>query len=155
QQDPTPPEGNMIKAEWLKRFDPSIPRSKYRRVVLACDPAAKTGEHNDYTAIAGIGVLDKCVHLLDVQRGRWEILQSYSRIQALAAKWQPELVIIEDTSSGSGLAQILRQQTKLNVIGRHPKDDKQTRLSRQQARFEAGRVLLPNEASWLAEFEQE
>ncbi|MBV8978316.1 MAG: hypothetical protein JO261_15060 [Alphaproteobacteria bacterium] len=30
-----------------------------------------------------------------------------------------------------------------------------TRLLRQQGRFESGRVLLPKEAPWLAEFEQE
>ena len=28
-------------------------------------------------------------------------------------------------------------------------------MSRQQGRFEAGRVLLPNEAPWLADFENE
>jgi hypothetical protein len=30
-----------------------------------------------------------------------------------------------------------------------------TRLSRQQGRFEAGRILLPKEALWLADFENE
>ena len=38
------------------------------------------------------------------------------------------------------------------MIGRHPKDDKQTRLSRHQGRFEAARIFLPEEAPWLAEF---
>ncbi len=28
-------------------------------------------------------------------------------------------------------------------------------MARQQGRFEAGRILLPNEAPWLAEFENE
>ena len=28
-------------------------------------------------------------------------------------------------------------------------------MSRQQGRFEAGRILLPNEAPWLADFESE
>lgn len=45
-------------------------------------------------------------------------------------------------------------KTKLNVVGRHPKDEKQTRLLHQQERFEAGRVLLPPEALWLADFEK-
>jgi predicted phage terminase large subunit-like protein len=54
-----------------------------------------------------------------------------------------------------GLIQILREQTRLNVIGRRPKDDKETRLSRHQGRFEAGRILLPTEAPWLADFESE
>jgi hypothetical protein len=41
------------------------------------------------------------------------------------------------------------------VRGRHPDADKVTRMSRQQGRFEAGRILLPNEAPWLADFENE
>ena len=41
------------------------------------------------------------------------------------------------------------------MIGRHPKEDKETRLSRHQGRFEAGRIFLPIEAPWLADFEHE
>jgi hypothetical protein len=54
-----------------------------------------------------------------------------------------------------GLIQLLREKPSLNVIGRHPKDDKQAGLSRHQGRFEAGRFLLPIEAPWLADFENE
>jgi predicted phage terminase large subunit-like protein len=54
-----------------------------------------------------------------------------------------------------GLIQLLQEHSRLNVIGRHPKDDKETRLCRHQGRFEAGRILLPVEASWLADFENE
>jgi phage terminase large subunit-like protein len=54
-----------------------------------------------------------------------------------------------------GLIQLLREQPRLNVVGRHPKADKETRMARHQGRFEAGRVLLPKEAPWLAELESE
>ena len=77
------------------------------------------------------------------------------QIIALAALWQIDLVIVEDTSSGMGLIQLLREQPRLDVIGRKPDADKVTRMSRQQGRFEAGRILLPNDAPWLADFENE
>ena len=64
-------------------------------------------------------------------------------------------VIIENTASGMGLIQLLREQTRLPVIGQHPTDDKETRLSRHQGRFEAGRISLPVEAPWLADCEGE
>jgi predicted phage terminase large subunit-like protein len=35
------------------------------------------------------------------------------------------------------------------------KDDKETRMSHHQGRLEAGRLLLPTEAPWLADFERE
>ena len=76
-------------------------------------------------------------------------------IIALAQRWRVDLVIIEDTSSGMVLIQLVTEQTRLNVVGRHPNVDKVTRLSRQQGRFEAGRILLPSEALWLADFENE
>jgi predicted phage terminase large subunit-like protein len=155
QQNPTPPDGNMIKAAWLGRYPTVLDRNKYRRVVLSCDPAGKAGTRNDYTAIAISGVRDKELHLLHVTRGHWTVLQMRDQISALVEQWKPDPVIVEDTSSGMGLIQLLREKTWLNIVGQHPRDDKETRMSRHQGRFEAGRILLPIEAVWLADFESE
>ena len=54
-----------------------------------------------------------------------------------------------------GLLQFLKEEPRLDVVGRQPDTDKETRMSRQQGRFEAGRILLPQEALWLADFENE
>jgi predicted phage terminase large subunit-like protein len=77
------------------------------------------------------------------------------QITLLKAQWKADLVIVEDTSSGMGLIQLLKEQPNLNVRGRHPKTDKETRMCKHQGTFEAGRILLPNEATWLADFERE
>ena len=143
QQDPTPPDGNMIKAAWLGRYDTAPERKTFQRVVLSCDPAGKADIGNDYTAITVIGLQQQAIHLLEVSRGHWKVMQMREQIIALAAQWQVDLVIIEDTSSGMGLIQLLKEQTRLDVIGRNPDADKETRMSRQQGRFEAGRILLP------------
>ena len=50
QQNPTPPDGNMIKAAWLGRYDGCPEPGKFRNVVLSCDPGGKPGINNDYTA---------------------------------------------------------------------------------------------------------
>jgi predicted phage terminase large subunit-like protein len=155
QQNPTPPDGNMIKAGWLGRYDQAPERSSFQRVVLSCDPAGKAGANNDYTAITIVGVQKQALHVLHVSRGHWGVLQMRDQIVALAALWQVDLVLVEDTSSGMGLIQLLREQSRLDVIGRKPDADKETRMCRQQGRFEAGRILLPNEAPWLADFESE
>jgi predicted phage terminase large subunit-like protein len=85
----------------------------------------------------------------------WGVLQMREQIIALAELWQADLVIVEDTSSGMGLIQLLKEETRVNVVGRRPDADKETRMCRQQGRFEAGRILLPSEAPWLADFEKE
>ena len=155
QQNPTPPEGNLIKAFWLPRYQLCPPRQKFDHVVLSCDPAGKANIKNDYTALTVVGVSKRESYLLQVSRGHWTVLEMRDRIKALASQWEATHVIVEDTASGMGLIQILREQTRLSVIGRHPKEDKETRLSRHQGRFEAGRIFLPFEAPWLADFEHE
>jgi predicted phage terminase large subunit-like protein len=155
QQMPTPPDGNMIKAAWLGRCNTVPDRKNFQRIVLSCDPAGKADPGNDYTAITVIGLQQQAIHLLEVSRGHWRVMEMRAQIIALAQRWGVDLVIIEDTSSGMGLIQLLQEEPGLNVRGRHPGADKVTRMSRQQGRFEAGRILLPTEALWLADFENE
>jgi predicted phage terminase large subunit-like protein len=155
QQNPTPPDGNMVKAAWLGRYDTAPERKTFQRVVLSCDPAGKAGIHNDYTAITVVGLREKSLHVLEVSRGHWTVMQMREQIVGLAAQWQVDLVIVEDTASGMGLIQLLKEVPRLDVMGRQPDADKITRMSRQQGRFEAGRVFLPTEALWLADFENE
>jgi predicted phage terminase large subunit-like protein len=155
QQNPTPPDGNMIKAAWLGRYDPASAPESYRRVILSCDPAGKAHSGADYTAIVVSGLVEKSLHVLHVARGHWTVLQMRDHTIALAERWKVHLVLIEDTASGTGLIQLLQEQTSLSVSPRTPKGDKETRLDRHQARFEVGRIFLPNDAPWLAEFESE
>jgi predicted phage terminase large subunit-like protein len=123
--------------------------------VLSCDPAGKAGARNDYTAIAVVGIQDKALHVLQVTRGHWTVMQMREQILALVPQREVDLVMVEDTSSGMGLLQLLNEEPSLSVVGRRPDADKETRVRRQQGRFEAGRILLPNEAPWLADFERE
>jgi predicted phage terminase large subunit-like protein len=155
QQNPTPPDGNMIKAAWLGRYNTVPDRKNLQRVVLSCDPAGKTGPRNDYTAITVIGLQQQAIYLLEVSRGRWLLMPLRDQIVALAARWGADVVVIEDTASGMSLIPMLKEQTHLDVVGRKSNVDKVIRMSRQQGRFEAGRILLPTEALWLADFENE
>jgi len=155
QQNPTPPDGNMIKSAWLRRYDKIPPRKKFCSMILSCDPAGKADIKNDYTAITLVGIEARELYLLHVDRGHWTVLEMQKRITALASQWDVTHTIIQDTASGRGLIQLLREQTHLPVIGQHSTDNKETRLSRHEGRFEAGRILLPAEAPWLADFESE
>jgi hypothetical protein len=76
QQNPTPPDGNMIKASWLQRYTSAPPRDKLRSVVLSCDPAGKAGIKNDYTAITVVGIDAKELYLLHVDRGHWTVCKA-------------------------------------------------------------------------------
>ena len=143
QQNPTPAEGNMIKAAWLQRYAQPPDSKSLRQIVLACDPAGKAGPRNDYTAMTVWGVGKTDAYLLDATRGRWTVSQMRERVLFLASSWTPSRVLIEDTASGMGLIQWLKEEPALNIVGRRSKDDKETRMARHQGRFEALRIVLP------------
>ena len=63
-------EGNLIKAEWLQRYDE--PPTEFTKVVCGLDAAAKTGVSNDYSALVKIGVTQNAFFVLDVWRGKVE-----------------------------------------------------------------------------------
>jgi predicted phage terminase large subunit-like protein len=154
QQDPMPLEGNLIESVWLARYSSSS-HMRFHRIVLSCDPAGKAGATNDFTALIIAGIIGNHTYILDVVRGHWTVLQMKQHIIARVARWNADLVIVEDTSSGTALIELLKEQSNLSVVGRQPKGGKEERMLRQLGKFEAGRVLLPTEAAWLADFEKE
>jgi predicted phage terminase large subunit-like protein len=133
----------MVKADWLAHYDFLPAERKFRRVVLSCDPAGKPGAGNDYTAITICGFDIKPIYLLHVERGHWTELEMRRRIEMLARDWKVDLSIIEDSSSGVGLIQMLGEDRSLLVKGLRPDADKEVRMSWHLGHFEAGNILLP------------
>lgn len=155
QQAPVPLEGNLFKKSWLKRYDKAPAAEGFEQVVISWDTAGKVGQSNDYSVGTVWGIKGKEFYLLDICRGRWDFPTLQKIATAEADRWNANAVLIEDANSGSALIQSLEQDTRLNVIAIKSKLDKVTRASQQSATVEAGRVLLPEDASWLAEFERE
>jgi len=154
QQSPVPAEGNLFKAGWLRRY-PAAPMPSFSEIVQSWDTATKLGANNDYSACTTWGIHQNTYYLLDVHRGRWEFPELLRTVLAQAEHRQIKTVLIEDANSGAALIQSLRQTSSLNVIAVKPTLDKMTRAAQQSAAFEAGRVLLPEAAPWLVDFEKE
>jgi predicted phage terminase large subunit-like protein len=153
QQDPTPAEGNMVKREWLKRYETRPER--FDRIVASVDPAAATGKNSDFTAVIIVGIKDRHLYLLHAEGAHWGIMEALDNINRLSREWRADLVIVENTSSGVSLIPLLIERTSMNVIGSNPSGKKKVRMARHQGRIEAGRLLLPIDAPWLADFEKE
>jgi predicted phage terminase large subunit-like protein len=66
----------------------------------------------------------------------------------------PDAVLIEDRGSGTQLIQVLLKEG-VHAIAIAPEADKATRLFAQTMHIEAGRVILPAQAPWLADFQTE
>ncbi len=110
----------------------------FRSIVLGCDPAAKPGAHNDNTAIVVAGISDNDVIVLHAAQGHWTQLQMDVRIRELAAQYNIDLALIEDTASGVGLIQDLRRESNLSVLAVKTTENKENRFYAQLSLFEAG-----------------
>ena len=155
QQQPLPAKGNIIKAEWLKTYE-QVP--EHARIIQSWDTASKTEERCDYSVCITAAVVKRKVYLLHVWRERVEFNDLYARTKYLARHWTPKALLIEDAGNGTALLQHLRNNEPRGVptpVARKPKLDKLTRLEGVTPMIEAGDLLLPCEAPWLATFKAE
>jgi predicted phage terminase large subunit-like protein len=154
QQAPMPPEGAMIKRRWVMRYSTPPVRRPGSRVIQSWDTASKGGAENDWSVCTTWLFQDAQYYLLHVHRGRYDYPELKRRALLLAEQHRPTKILIEDTGTGTALAQELRRSGR-PAIAVKPEGDKVARMSVQSAKFEAGLVHLPAHASWLAEFEAE
>jgi hypothetical protein len=107
QQSPVPPGGAMIRREWLHYYDelPKLPY--YARTIQSWDTAAKDGAQNDWSVCTTWKVADDCYYLIDLARGRYLYPALRDTAIALAKRYQPQWVLIEDACTGTSLSQEL------------------------------------------------
>ena len=155
QQSPVPDGGAMIHREWIRYYDQPPERTYRTKVIQSWDTAAKVGSQNDWSVCTTWLLVDKHFYLLDVTRGRYEYPQLRATAIALAQRYDPHKILVEDASTGIALAQELKQSDIYSVRPVPIERDKQGRLFVHQAKFEAGLVLFPRIAPFLAQLEAE
>lgn len=161
-------EGGVIKSKWWKRYHLENPNATPLEVRLALPPgrvvawvhswdtASKEKEVNDPSVGTVWAVMETGVaYLVDVVRKRMEYPDLKAAAVALFDKWGGDVVLIEDKSSGTALIQDLRSSTRLPVKAVEPVGDKVTRAVTSTLLMEAGRMVLPDRAPWLLDYETE
>ncbi|TAF14245.1 MAG: terminase [Alphaproteobacteria bacterium] len=146
-QQPTAQDGDVVRQEWLHEV--SIMPDTFDYTLQSWDTAIKTGEQHDYSACVTIGVLAGMMYIRDVWAGRVDYPELKRAVLALAHRWKPNVVLIEDKASGQSLLQELRTEPSLTLIPIQPKGDKLTRVARITPMLEAAHVLFPRHASWM------
>jgi predicted phage terminase large subunit-like protein len=145
----------MIKRHWVKYYDKAPERTYRAKVIQSWDTAGKGGAQNSWSVCTTWLLLDKNFYQLDLTRGRYEYPQLRNVAIALAERFKPSSILIEDASTGIALAQDLKQAGQFAIRPVTPERDKATRLYVQQSKFEAGLVLFPRGASFLPVLEAE
>lgn len=150
QQRPVPLDGGLIKREWLRFYgEPPIARAN-DLVVQSWDTAYKPGEHNDYSVCTTWHLRGEEAHLIDLWRQRVDFPTLQKKAVELRRLHHADIVLIEDTGSGTSLIQAL-ERDGLPARKIKPATDKITRMSTGSVLIEGGHILLPKSAAWLDE----
>jgi len=130
--------GARIKREWLRFGDApeGLP------VYLGVDLAIRTKAEADYTAVVALSRGDDgTIYVLDVNRTRADFASVLRFIEAMAEKWKPVMIGIEQVQYQAAVVQELMRRTKLPIRGIRPDRDKITRFAPLEARYEQSQVM--------------
>jgi predicted phage terminase large subunit-like protein len=157
QQDPMPLGGAIVRTKWLSYYNPDALPERFDELVQSWDCANKSTELSDYSVCTTWGVFDERYFLLDVYRERLDYPDLKRKARELAKRHRANTLLIEDKASGTQLIQELKAEGVFGIKPSSPPagTDKIVRLYAQTALFENGRVLLPREAPWLADYVKE
>lgn len=154
QQRPAPPGGAMFKRKWIRRYATLPPIGEDDVLVQSWDTASKSGPANDWSVCTTWLIKDGHYYLVDLFRDKLDYPQLKAAALRLANSYGLRMVLVEDAGVGVGLATELRH-AGINVTAVPAVVSKEARAAIQSAKFEGGRVLLPERALWLGEFESE
>lgn len=152
QQNPSPADGEIFKLEWFRSYREA---PDFITIVQSWDTAYKDKQLNDPSVCTTWGETTHGYYLLDVWRKRVKYPDLKRTAIALAGKWNPSAILIEDKASGQSLIQDLQTETAFPIITIAPNGDKLTRASIVSPTIEAGRCYLPANAPWLHDFTME
>lgn len=156
QQRPTPAEGGVIRADWLRtnRYAERCHPSRVRRLIHSWDTASKAKEINDPSLCWVLAERDDgAIEVWDRWKGRVVFPDLLDQIKQLADRDKPHVVLIEDKGSGQEAIAMLQRDRSFrhSVVPATPTADKQTRMAVETPALESGRVLWPERAAWLAD----
>lgn len=152
QQAPLADDGGMVRPWWFGRYRRP---PEYTRCIQSWDTAIKAGAQHDASVCLTFANHEGRSYLLDAQVWRLEYPDLKKALYKMSEQWQPEAILIEDKASGQQLLQDVRRESHLPVIATHPRHDKVTRFAAVSAMIEAGKLVLPEQAGWLAKLEEE
>jgi predicted phage terminase large subunit-like protein len=155
QQMPVPPGGAMIKRHWIRRYDELPPQNEHLTILQSWDTANKGGPQNDWS-VCTTWLIARGMRwfLIDVCRGRVDYPELKAMVQSLAKTWKARRVLVEDAGAGTMLVQELRSRVS-GIVAIRPDGDKVSRMAVASSQFEAGQVMFPERAAWLADLEAE
>jgi predicted phage terminase large subunit-like protein len=157
QQRPAAREGEILKRNWWRFYDPKIMKDpkripKFRTVVQSIDTPLKDKESNDLVAIQAWGVLGADRYLIDLKKGHMNYSQARRQILEQARYVRQTFpksahhVLIENAGYGVELITDLKRERGLTgvvKISTGGEGDKILRAEAASSDLESGNCYLP------------
>jgi len=154
QQNPVPPEGSLIKRNWIKFFDAMPARKPGDIVVQSWDTAIKSTGQSDYSVCMTALIRGNDCFVLDVFRDRLDFPDLCREVTQRYREWSPKVALIEEAGSGASLLQQIRRD-RINTKAIRPEGSKELRMARESIALEAGRGYFRQDAPWLGDLMNE
>lgn len=152
QQRPTPIGGYLVQRDWFMYHNISRRRQEGDLVIQSWDTAVSTDQHNDPSVCITALLRDNRVYILDCKKLHVEHPTLIRRIRQLQQEYSADWVLIESIGVGKPLSQQLLADGMNNVQAIKHQTNKADRLLAESPLIEQGKVYLPQEAPWLADF---
>lgn len=165
QQNPVPDEGMYFRKEFF-RYQRVLPSIGGYQLFTAWDFAIGEKQQNDWTV--GVTLLQDhtdTLYLMDVERFRGDSMQIVETILDVAQKWGSDpttdyMLGVEDGQIWRAIEPLLKKRMNerkqyLSYEALKPLTDKMARARPLQGRMQQGKVVFPEESSWLKQAEQE
>ena len=149
QQRPSAMEGTIFKREWWQFYRET---PTFKRIIQSWDTAFKKGEDNDFSVCTTWGEAVNGFYLIDRWSQKVEFPELSRAVKAQNEKHKPNVILIEDKASGQSIIQALKKESSLTILAIKVDTDKVSRANAVTPTIEAGKVFLPENASWQADY---
>ena len=157
QQDPTMPEGNIIKDYYFNRYSLADLPEGTNHIYIDTATSEPELKDNDPSGILVFRPANNQLYLIEFIKGMYGMPELIKAIKEIAAKYfsQKSRVIIENKSNGPSVKQLLVKGTSIPVVLETPMGKKLERVENEIPSLETGRVWVPKNQSWVAPFIQQ
>jgi predicted phage terminase large subunit-like protein len=157
QQRPTLAAGSIFIREWFRYYNPAeLPQAGWVRIIASIDCTFKDGAGSDFVGLTIWGQRAEGLLLLDLLNRRMGFTATVAAIEGAWQRWQFSELVIEDAANGPAVIDVLKRRAAgFSLRAVRPLGGKSARANAAAPQFEQGRILFPQGAPWLADYERQ
>jgi len=154
-QDPEAAGSSMLDFSKVTLLDKEVADIRPLQTIQVWDTAIKAETTNDYSVGITFGWDDERWVILDVVRKRMKFDALKAAGIEFHDKWEPDLVLVEDSANGSAMVTDLKKVERIYIKTLGVKGSKEERFSFAVDYLESGKLALLRHAPYFDDLRQE